>query len=145
MHLIKYICIFALEVNVLMLCCAAEQSNSVIKSQGPSLRVPVPSQNNDNVPIEKQKPLVVEASLSVNNSGLNKTNEKEVKNVIDEHSRIEVSKNNLTDTNNEGEIVEHMRGKLPGDIDLGAVKRGSLVFLGLCVIILGCYAWRSYR
>lgn len=152
MQIIQFMYIFIAGVNILTLCYAEQKGslfmNHIFNQNGPNLRIGVPNPDILNSPvtlppIKQEKPLVVVINGLVKN--LNKTNNNNsIENVTSEKTFVETSNDNVTSVNNKTSgAVQHI--KYPGEDDTGALKRGSLVFLGLCVIVLACYAWKTYR
>lgn len=133
MQTIRFICTFLVGVNVLTLCYAATEKRDI-----PVMHVPVPSLPKANDPqavAEKQEPLLINTNGLVKDLGVNNKSA-----VVEKPQKVE----NVT-ANSEISGVVHGSGNVPGGIDVGALKRGSLVFLLLCVVILACYAWKTYR
>lgn len=151
--MIRFIYTLIVGVNILTLCYAATDE-SVFKQHNrrnvPDLLVPIPNPETPKDPspvavTEKpEKPLVIDTNglVKLMDLGVNKT----VVDVAGEKPQItnNVVAPNVT-TNSEIAGVVHSIGDAPGVLDTGSLKRASLVFLLLCVIILACYAWKTYR
>lgn len=144
--------IFAIGINIITLCYGRELPSRHSRRDTAGLHIEVPNPELPKIPIpavaKEEKPLVIETEGFLKDIETNKD-----KNTIEKVSDVENVKplnNNSNVTaeppvTNETEVVQQVARKLPGDLDVGALKRGSLVFLGLCVIILVYYAWKTYR
>lgn len=138
--------IFTIGINIIAAC-----YGKALPQQGPSLHIPVqnipPKEVAVAVHAENEMPLVINTGELPKDLSSNKI--ENITNVANKTGSMNASNNSSTVTQTPGVVnqtqIAHEAGKLPRDIDVGALKRGSLVFLGLCVIVLGCYAWKTYR
>lgn len=150
--MIRFICTLIVGVNILTLCYgAAEEHHN--RRDVPAMHVPVanpetpkPPNNPPAVAVEAkpEKPLVIDTNglVKLMDLGVNKT----AVDVASEKPQINnnVEAPNVT-INSEIAGVVISSGDVPGVLDTGSLKRASLVFLLLCLIILACYAWKTYR
>lgn len=154
--MIKFIYIFIAGVNILTLSYAEKNEISpprfIKRSDEPVQHIPIFQMPKTNLSSavathddrEKESALLVNTNGVAKNLDESQPKNKEADVVNAKITSVEtLSKSNATVEGNET-VVQNIAGKRP-DEDTGALKRGSLVFLGLCVIILGYYAWKSYR
>lgn len=80
------------------------------------------------------------AQIDSNKANVNNNKESKI-------SSNQTNNNNNTVLNKETAAVQEviLNTNSARVADTGALKRGSLVVLGLCVIVLGWYSWRTYR
>lgn len=146
--------IFAIGINIITLCYGRELSSRYNKRDTVNLHIGLPNTELPNAPnpavAKEDKPLVIETNGFMKDIETNKAeNATEIVNDVEKVKPLNGNTNINVTTKppvaNETEVVQQVARKIPGDLDVGALKRGSLVFLGLCVIILVYYAWKTYR
>lgn len=94
---------------------------------------------------EKESHLVIDKTKNATETANKTKNATEIANHVEKVKPLNSSVTTEPSAANDLQVVQQIPGKPPGDFNVGALKRGSLVFLGLCVIVLGCYAWKTYR
>lgn len=131
-------------IGVTLTLCHGGMSVFLLKRDAPAMHIPLQNpQKADEVAAheESEKPLIIDTNKVLKDVEASKA--KDGKEVAGDVPLVKPLNSSVT--TKPAIVNETVAGKLPGDFDAGALKRGSLVFLGLCVVVLLCYAWKTYR